>query len=227
MRGLHARCGAGPRAAWRRREHLCLLQLVPLVPAGRPADLANSAPLWPPLPADGACTRCSLSTHVLVPQNAIYINVAGQGSQVGRRRRSALRPERLPLPGIRRAGNTSRSALLRKPAPPTLPPFRPPPAQCMTAAQVAAEALAITSQTVTLPAGCAEVDTEFKCNRCQDVSPAAGRCTAGARGAAPGRRMRRTLRGSLQAGSAGAAAAGGTCRERAAPPRPSRRRARA
>ena len=40
----------------------------------------------------------------------------------------------------------------------------------MTAAQVAAEAQAITGQALSLPAGCAEVDTEFKCNRCQEVS---------------------------------------------------------
>ena len=32
--------------------------------------------------ADGSCTLCANQYHVLVPLNAIYINAAGQGSQV-------------------------------------------------------------------------------------------------------------------------------------------------
>ncbi len=42
----------------------------------------------------------------------------------------------------------------------------------MTAAKVQSEALAITGKAAVLPNGCREVDTEFKCNRCADVSEA-------------------------------------------------------
>ena len=40
----------------------------------------------------------------------------------------------------------------------------------MTAANVKKEALAITGKAVNIPTGCKEVDTEFKCIRCADVS---------------------------------------------------------
>ena len=42
--------------------------------------------------------------------------------------------------------------------------------QCMTAASLKTEAQAITGKVVSIPTGCKEVDTEFKCIRCADVS---------------------------------------------------------
>lgn len=52
------------------------------------------------------------------------------------------------------------------------------PLQCMTVAQVQTESKAITGTAAVLPAGCKEVDTEFKCIRCANVRRGGGSANA-------------------------------------------------
>ena len=75
---------ANSAARTRRAKSALLVGYYALAPAahGLAPAAAHTAPRLPILLADGACTLCTNQYHVLTPLNAIFINAAGQGSQV-------------------------------------------------------------------------------------------------------------------------------------------------
>lgn len=75
---------------------------------------------------------------------------------------------------------TAYGRLLLRPASPVRAPALLPcvPLQCMTTTKVQTESKAITGTAAVLPAGCKEVDTEFKCIRCANVRRDGGAANA-------------------------------------------------
>ena len=126
---------------------------------------------------DRTCKLCIVTTRLVVPINAIYINMPGSESQAScQTRLAAWLPSRLPACSFLLPAHTRAPA----PCPPTdwlgaclVLPSSPTwsvlacscsqtllvaaPLQCLTLSKVKAEGLNLTGVAVTLPAGCREI----------------------------------------------------------------------